>query len=85
MEQIYLIWSNQHKAWWRPERRGYTTSLNAAGRYPRSEAIKICTHSRYGWDGKDHPSEIPVAEDDVMACKAAFDEVMHPTNWGHLK
>lgn len=37
----YLIWSNQHGAWWRPNERGYTNSLDEAGRYDRATAQRI--------------------------------------------
>jgi hypothetical protein len=37
----FLIWSNQHEAWWRPSERGYTPSIEEAGRYPRSVAERI--------------------------------------------
>jgi hypothetical protein len=37
----YLIWSNEHGAWWRYGREGYTRSLILAGRYTRQEAIEI--------------------------------------------
>lgn len=37
----YLIWSNQHCMWWRPNERGYTDSIEEAGRYPHSYATRI--------------------------------------------
>lgn len=36
-----LIWSNQHGAWWRPCRRGYTGVIEEAGRYNADEARRI--------------------------------------------
>ena len=38
----YLIWSNEHSAWWMPNSRGYTVSRAAAGRYSLEEATRIC-------------------------------------------
>lgn len=38
----YLIWSNQHRAWWRADARGYTAHLDAAGRYSRDQALAHC-------------------------------------------
>jgi len=37
----YLIWSNEHRMWWRAAERGYADSIEEAGRYPyeRAEAI----------------------------------------------
>lgn len=37
----YLIWSNEHRMWWRPDGRGYTDSLDEAGRYVRETAERI--------------------------------------------
>ena len=45
----YLIWSHSHRAWWRPERSGYTSEIDQAGRYSREEADQICPgHPRCG-------------------------------------
>lgn len=38
----YVIWSNEHKAWRAPARRGYSRLLSGAGRYTREEALAIC-------------------------------------------
>lgn len=66
MEERYLVWSNEHRAWWRPNAQGYTISLEKAGRYTRDEAIR---HSigRDQEPGQPLP-EIPVRESDVLAC-----------------
>lgn len=37
----WLIWSNEHAAWWGPGERGYTTVIEEAGRYTREEAEAI--------------------------------------------
>jgi hypothetical protein len=42
MSEPYLIWSNEHRAWWRGNRHGYTRGLYAAGQFSRAEALKIC-------------------------------------------
>lgn len=36
----YLVWSNEHQRWWRPNSMGYTPYLKEAGRYTEQEAIK---------------------------------------------
>lgn len=38
----YLVWSNEHAAWWRPGRMGYTSLIEAAGRYTLARAEQIC-------------------------------------------
>ncbi len=37
----YLIWSNQQRAWWRPNQRGYTSIIEEAGRYSLEKATEI--------------------------------------------
>ncbi len=41
----WLIWSNEHGAWWRPDSCGYTTIESEAGRYTLKEAQEICRDS----------------------------------------
>jgi hypothetical protein len=38
----YLIWSNEHEAWWGPGECGYVTVISKAGRYSREGAEAIC-------------------------------------------
>lgn len=68
----YLIWSNEHRAWWRPKSRGYTINMDRAGRYDREEAISICALSRDGWGAGATPSEIPVLDTDAADCQKRF-------------
>jgi hypothetical protein len=37
----WLIYSREHNAWWRPERRGYTAHVSEAGRYTWAEIVEI--------------------------------------------
>lgn len=43
-----LIWSNQHGAWWRSNRFGYTTDIYEAGHYTPSEAEEIVLGAKDG-------------------------------------
>ncbi len=44
LSDIVLIWSDQHKAWWRPEASGYTTCREEAGRYWLPDARNRVDH-----------------------------------------
>lgn len=68
MSEQYLVWSNEHGAWWRPNRAGYTRDVCAAGRYSRQEAIDISGTSRNGWyDPKQLPDELAINMNDLPA------------------
>lgn len=66
----YLIWSNEHAAWWRPNGCGYTRDMAAAGRYARDEAIAVSL-GRDGWEPGQNPPEIPVLIEDAAMLAAA--------------
>jgi hypothetical protein len=58
----WLIWSNEHDAWWAHQSNGYTKQRSKAGRYTRQEAIEICEGANAGcWD-VDEPSETMVRD-----------------------
>lgn len=38
----WIIWSNEHRAYWRPDSCGYTRRIDDAGRYSYEEARSIC-------------------------------------------
>lgn len=40
-DRDYLIWSEEHHAWWRPAERGYTSQMKEAGRYSKQRADVI--------------------------------------------
>jgi hypothetical protein len=66
----YLIWSNEHRAWWRSDSKGYTLHVDTAGRYSRAEAIKISSHAHRGWQAGRVPDKIPVLAADALECAA---------------
>lgn len=43
----FLIWSNEHGAWWRANSCGYTTAVAGAGVYTKEEAEKICKNANH--------------------------------------
>lgn len=45
MSLKFLVWSNEHRGWWRANRSGYTGAMPAAGRYSFEEAFAICNQA----------------------------------------
>jgi hypothetical protein len=46
-EPKYLIWSEEHGAWWRPGSAGYTHFMTEAGRYIKAHAELIVADANY--------------------------------------
>lgn len=74
MERPWLVWSNEHGAFWRPNESGYTARIEEAGRYSKAQAEAICKDaSPRAWSTSpnDVPPEIcmpaPEALDDQFA------------------
>ncbi len=44
MTEKFLIWSHEHKQWWRPNHIGYTDKVSEAGRYTEAEAGRATVH-----------------------------------------
>lgn len=62
----YVIWSNEHQAWWGPGKHGYTRYLTQAGHYSRAEAQLIAADARGGWDPGKPPPEIALPLRDAL-------------------
>lgn len=43
----WIVWSNEHRAFWRPNQCGYTGRIDWAGRYTKAEAETICNGANY--------------------------------------
>ena len=61
----YLVWSNEHVAWWAPGHNGYVKRIEDAGRYSRHDALNICAHAMPGRRGDEPLRELPVRLDDL--------------------
>ena len=66
LNDVYLIWSNEHNGWWGPRECGYVSGLQGAGEYTRDEAILICRRALLSATHVKRIAEIPVRRQDVM-------------------
>lgn len=60
MDEVWLIWSLEHEAWWKPGYAGYTDVKAEAGRYTFEEARKIVINAnRYRGDATPYEAMLP--------------------------
>lgn len=68
-ERVWLIWSTEHAAWWRPNWAGYTKIREEAGLYGYGEACAITKTANIGLN--DVPNESMIhAEPKELAAKS---------------
>lgn len=53
----WLVWSNEHKSWWAPGHKGYTSSREKAGRYTLEEAVNIVKGANIAIENNGVPNE----------------------------
>lgn len=65
----WLIWSNEHRAYWAPNSCGYTPYLERAGRYQYHAARRICERANLCGNGylTPVPCEVMVPSPELMA------------------
>lgn len=68
---LWLVWSNEHTAWWGPNNAGYYTDIGSAGRYTLEDAIANC-FARSQTPGKRPTEMIQPAPEWFEARKAAI-------------
>lgn len=69
----WLIWSNQHRMWWRPRHHGYTPQIEEAGRYTEQEARAVVAKATCDWQLSEE------WRDPITGCNyISYDEVMVP-------
>lgn len=64
-DDVYLIWSNEHRGWWKPGGYGYARGIGYAGRFSRDNALRICRDAIPQAGHIGMISEIPVRLTDV--------------------
>lgn len=64
----WLVWSNEHRAWWAPGRCGYNTSDKGAGRYTLADALDCCgLRSPVPTEWGRIPAEVVVPSPELVA------------------
>lgn len=58
MDGKWLIYSVEHKAWWKADGKGYTTAKHSAGQFTFAEACEIVKGANVGCE--KHPCETMV-------------------------
>lgn len=73
--EIWLVWSHEHNAWWRPNCAGYTLHIAAAGRYTKTKADEICQSRSPSRFADDPPREVAVIAPEVEQQLATRDRL----------
>lgn len=60
---LFLIYSKEHDAWWRPKHNGYTPNRAEAGKYTLAETIDILRQANH--TDLDHPQEFAIPVDSL--------------------
>lgn len=78
-EDIYLVWSHEHSAWWAPSGLSYVRQLSQAARFTHARAMQICINAMPGARHLDDQlPELPVRLADVAAMRDAY-HAKYPT------
>jgi len=65
----FLIWSNEHEAWWGSGRHGYVYIIRLAGRYERDEAEAICRNANAYLPKDAEPNEVMVLAPEYLEAR----------------
>lgn len=66
---LWLVWSNEHRAWWGPNSAGYRLKVEQAGRYTWKDALRCCESHTYS--GEKIPPEVPMPSPELEAMLSA--------------
>lgn len=70
-ETPWVVWSNEHMAWWRPNRCGYCADIRGAGIYTEAEA-KACEPLRGEPAPNGKPAEVAISLADALRFDTEF-------------
>lgn len=59
-ETVYIIWSEEHRAWWKPNHRGYTQKREEAGHYEFEEAQEIVLNANINENDVPNEAIVPI-------------------------
>lgn len=59
MNKLWLIWSNEHKAWWAPDGNGYVRDRANAGLYEFEDALQIVADANRGLTHEPNEAMVP--------------------------
>lgn len=65
LPDLWLIWSIEHDAWWRPSHRGYTPLRKEAGLYEYEEALQIVKGANITMANVPNEAMIKATRDEV--------------------
>jgi hypothetical protein len=78
-DEIYLVWSQEKKTWWGADARSYVR-LAQAGRFHRTEAIRLCAGAVLTAGAGALP-ELPVRLVDVVSTITAYEMMTGNYTW----
>lgn len=67
----WLVWSNEHRAWWAADEKGYSWSVEGAGRYTLEKAIEIAAERRVKRGLGINPPEMIQPSPEWIAARAS--------------
>lgn len=76
----FLIWSEEHRRWWKPGSRGYTDLVAEAGRYGRDATEQIVRDANYGSTFNEIAIPVPAGLDALIERTRAANQ--HPQGKG---
>ena len=81
MERLFLLWSLEHEAWWKPMELGYTTSIAGAGTFDEYTARDREVRGAVGRSAGTHRGSvaIPLADVDAAVRIVVLKHVTRPT------
>lgn len=74
----WLVWSNEHGAWWAPSSNGYVENVADAGRYTLANARQICEDAgtMKNHVGYAMPCEVVVPSPELMPALQDWSELL---------